>query len=164
MRDAAYRGITAVRATRRTVVVPEFSYASVWSGVSTMLARYAIGNTNPFTFKRPVTQPNETFVAAVSWANSPYVYRYKFDDLGVLYFPSYTGEQIGANAYFEIWDVAGEALAYTEEDWTLTCSKLILPDLCQCIRNYETSTLAAEVPVALPVGHYCNPLCDPLCA
>lgn len=163
MRDAEYRGISAVRATRKTIVVPEFSYAAVGSPTSTMLARYSISNTNPFTFKRPVEQPNETFVAAVSWAEAPYVFRYKFADLGVLYFPLYTGQQIGVNAYLEIWDVVGEVLAYTDADWTLTVSKLVLPDLCQCLVNTESATLVADIPVALPAYHYCNPLCTPLC-
>lgn len=163
MRDAAYRGISAVRATRKTIVVPAFSYASTWAGVSSMLARYSIGNTNPFTFKRPVQQPNETFLAAVSWAESPYVFRYKLADIGVLYFPKYTGQQIGANAYLEIWDVSGEAVAAIASDWTLACSKLVLPDLCLCTPGSETATLASEVPVVLPAYHYCNPFCTPLC-
>lgn len=163
MRDASYRGIAAVRATRKTIVVPAFSYANTWTGVSELLARYSIGNTNPFTLRRPVEQPNETFVAAISWAESPYVYRYKLSDLGVLYFPLYTGQQIGSNAYLEIWNVGGEAVADIDDDWTLTCSKLVLPDLCQCIVNEESATLVPIVPVSVPAYTYCNPFCFPLC-
>lgn len=163
MRDAAYRRISAIRATRKTLVVPEFSYASAWVGVSQMLAQYSIGNTNPFTLKRPIEQPNESFVAAVRWSVSPYVFRYKFADLGVLYFPVYNGEQIGAAAWVEIWSVAGSVLAYTDEDWVLTASKLILPDLCQCIENTESLTLAEAAYSVLPPYGYCNPFCSPLC-
>ena len=163
MNYAAFRKVSAIQATRKTIVVPEFSYPSVWSGVSSMLAQFPVQNTNPFTFRRPVEQPNETFVAAVRWSVAPYVYRYKFADLGVLYFPVYDGERIGANAYIEIWDVSGESLAYTEDDWIITCSKLSLPNLCMCTSTAESVILAAVVPSVLPAYHYCNPLCTPLC-
>jgi hypothetical protein len=163
VRDAAYRRISAVRATRKTLVVPTFAYAATWGFASHMLAMYSIGNVNPFTFKRPIVQPTETFVAAVSWSEPPYVFRYKLADLGVLYFPIYNGEQIGANAYFEIWNVSGSSVAYIEEDWTLTCSKLILPDLCQCITNTESATASFLEVSVLPTYQFCNPFCSPLC-
>lgn len=164
MRDAAYRRISAVRASRKTLIVPSFAYAATWIGVSEMLASAAISNTNPFSIKRPITAPNSTFVAAVRWSESPYVYRYKLWDDGVLYFPVYNGEQIGANAYLELWSVADQALAAITSDWTLTVSKLVLPDLCQCILNFESTTLALAAPTEIPAYQYCNPLCTPLCS
>ena len=164
MRDVAFRGLSAVKATRKTLVIPDFLYASVWPGVSQMLARYSIGNTNPFSLKRPIIQPNETFVAAVSWAETPYVYRYKLADLGILFFPVYNGEQIGVNAYIEIWSVASAAAAINTSDWTLTASKLVLPDLCDCTVNTESAILYGVIPSSTPVGHNCNPFCDPFCS
>jgi hypothetical protein len=145
-------------------VLPAFSYASAWAGVSQMLARYSIGNTNPFSFKRPVVPENESFVAAVSWAEDPYVFRYKLSDLGVLYFPVYDGGQIGANAYLEIWDVTGSSLASITDDWILQASKLIVPDICNCLLVYElTQAQYVDTPV-LPAYAYCNIFCDPLCS
>ena len=163
MRDSEYRVITAIRATRKTLTVPTFLYAATWTGVSSMLASAPLSNLNPFSFKRPITAPNDSFVAAVRWSVSPYVYRYKLWDDGVLYFPVYNGEQIGANAVLEIWSVADQATAYLEESWTLTCSKLVLPDLCQCIVNTESATAVLATPTVVPPYQYCNALCSPLC-
>lgn len=163
MRDAEFRGLTSVKATRKTLVIPTFTYAAVWTGVSSMLASAPLSNTNPFSFKRPITAPNNSFVAAVRWSESPYVYRYKLWDDGVLYFPVYDGEQLGANAVFEVWSVKDQALAYLEEDWTLTCSKLVLPDICLCIRGSESATAVLSTPTSIPAYQYCNPLCSPLC-
>ena len=166
MRDAAYSQAPTIGFTRKTLRIPAFAYASTWSGVSFLLARYSIGNTNPFSFKRPIVQPNESFVAAVSWSESPYVYRYKLAaDIGeVLYFPTYRDYQIGVGAYLEIWSVAGSALASTAADWTLYTSQLVLPTLCgPCQENTEEVTGVAETLSSLPPYQYCNPFCTPLC-
>ena len=131
-----------------------------------MLARFSIGNSNSFNFKRPFTQPNETFCAAISWAVSPYVYRYKLsEDIGeLLYFPLLVNQQIGPNAYLEIWDVEDESLAATDEDWELRVSKLVLPSLCEpCQNNEESVTLTEITGETLPPYQDCNPFCSPLC-
>lgn len=164
MRETLYRQLTAVRATRKSLVVPAFAYPSTWAGVSQMLSRYSIGNTNQFSIKLPVSAPDDSFLAAVSWASSPYVYRYKLWEAGVLYFPLYAGERIGENAYIEIWSV-NTATAELTADWTIQVSKLILPSICSsCTPNSELVTLA-EVPFSsVPAYQYCNPFCSPLCS
>lgn len=163
MRDVSYRQLTAVRATRKTLVVPAFAYPSTWAGVSQMLTRFSVGNTTPFSIKLPIGAPNDSFLAAVSWAESPYVYRYKLWEAGVLYFPTYSGERIGANAYIEIWSV-NTATAELIADWTLSVSKLILPSICgDCTTNTESATLAESPFVSVPAYQYCSPFCSPLC-
>lgn len=166
MKDATFREAVAIKVVRRKLAISAFAYANTWGGVSQMLARHAIGNTNPFTLKRPIEQPNETFIAAVSWAESSgYVFRLKLtENIGeVLYFPLYDGQQIGANAYLEIWNVNGEALASISDSWTLTCSKLAFPDLCYCLEGSDIVQPAPITGETLPPYHHCNPFCSPLC-
>lgn len=165
MRDAAYREITAVGSTRKRIIIPAFSQISTWAGVSQMLARYSISNVKPFNLKRPFEQPNESFCAAISWNEAPYVYRYKLTSgIGeVLYFPELVNQQIGVGAYFEIWSVAGSGVAATTANWTLEVSKLVLPSLQPCLVNYEQETLPSDLPGVLPPNQYCNPFCFPLC-
>ena len=166
MRDSAFINVAPIGSTRKKIIIPYFSLASTWGGVSAMLARYAIGNLNPFTVKRPIVQPNETFIAAISWAEDPYVYRYKVtENIGeVLYFPVYVQERIGANAYIEIWSVASEPLAAIGANWELRVSNLVLPTLCEpCQENEESQILVQAYPQTLPPAQHCNPFCSPLC-
>jgi len=167
MRDAIFSPTAPIIHTRQRLIIPAFSYASSWGGVSQMLTRFGIGNLKPFTVKRPIEQPNESFVAAISWNRAPYVYRYKLmSGIGeVLYFPRLNNQQIGVGAYLEIWSVNGSSLAEASENWELQTSKLVLPTLCYpCQEELEYTTAVEHFTSTLPPAQYCNPFCSPLCA
>lgn len=162
-----FRRLSAVRTTRKQLVVPIFSQASIWAGVSQMLTRFTISVANAWSFELPIIPPNSSFVAAVSWTDgSGYVYRYKLWDDGVLYFPVYAGERIGtSNVNLEIWSVENEALAYLDEEWILRTSKLILPEICTtCVEGSESVGITENPFTSVPPYQYCNPFCSPLCS
>lgn len=145
MRDSAYTLIRPIGFTRQSVIIPAFSYVSVWSGVSQLLARYALSNTADICIKRPIEQPNDSFISAVSWMDEDgNTFRYKLtEDISeVLYYPLYEGTNIGPSAYLEIWSVEDFATAAITANWILELSGLIAPTICNpCQENTSSVTL-----------------------
>lgn len=139
-RSQSFRGLSPHRGTRRKLIIPAFSSTSpTWAGVSEITKRFSLSLPNDFSFKLPITQPNESFVAAVSWTSGLVTYRFKFSELGVLYYPVYNGERLNKDSYLEIWSVAGESTTYTDTEWVLETSGLVLPTIQTDITdNYET--------------------------
>lgn len=147
------------------MVLPAFTYSNTWLGVSRLLARYPITNTVPFSLRRPIYHPTGDFVLAVSWAESPFVYRFKLSDAGpTLAFPVYNGEKIGASAYIEVWSTK-DAAATMATDFMLETSQLIEPTCTstQCTNSTTSITLVASPFVTVPANQECNPFCSPLC-
>ena len=150
---------------RTQIVLPAFSYTGTWLGVSKLLARYPITNTVAFSLRRPIYHPTGDFVLAVSWAEAPYVYRYKLSDLGdTLAFPVYNGEKVGVAAYIEVWSTADEVATMTT-DFMMETSQLIEPTCTsvQCTNSTTSITLVESPFVSVPPNQECNPFCSPLC-
>ena len=166
MQNFPYAAATEYGPQFTRIVLPAFSgLSNTWLGVSRLLARYPITNTVPFSFKRPIYHPSGEFVLAVSWAEAPYVYRYKLADIGdTLAFPVYDGERIGATAYIEVWSIADE-VATMVNDFTLESSQLVEPTCTNVTCTNSTTTIALEAAVftEVPANQECNPFCSPLC-
>jgi len=156
---------TPVGPVRTQYVLPAFSLAPTWTGVSGLLARYPLGNTGPLSLKRPIVHPEGEFVLAISYAESPYVFRYKLADQGdTLKFPVYAGEQLEAGAYLEVWSTADET-AVLASDFTLESSVLneTSCNTMACTQPTSVVTLTATPFTEVPADQECNPFCSPLC-
>ena len=162
MKDTIYRPLSALIAGRASIVVPDFTGVTTWVGVSLMLARYPVENTGEYSLKLPIDAPNGTIVACVSWTDGTYVFRYKLWEGGVLYWPVYNGERIGANSYIEIWSTA-ESNAPAFDAMTFYTSRRVFPDLVNCLPGVESKTLVAKAFTSVPSYQAENPFCSPLC-
>jgi len=164
---------TIIEPSRVQIVLPAFSLvAPIWAGASGILAEYPIDNTAPFSFKLPIEQFGENFIAAIRWMEDGDIFvRYKLfeHDDAVLYYPLYDGEQIGENAVLEIWSVNSTDAPTLDIDYTLYSSQLVFPagettQCSACCQNSESViTLVATPASELPPGAACNPFCGDLC-
>ena len=157
--------LSRLNTTRTTIVLPAFTLASSWTGLSYLLGRFPVGNTRAFSLKLPI-EPQDSFLLAVSWSASPYFFRYKlYEDVGEkLSYPVYNGEKIGLGAYFEVWSVAGTSYAMLSSNLSLSTSWINQPTACPaCSQNSVEQVLDIVTPSSVPVGGYCNPFCSPIC-
>lgn len=154
-----------IQAQRTELVIPAFTLeASTWNGASTLLAEYAIGNTENISIKKPVSAFGENFVAAVRWRVDDVYFRYVFwaDNDAVLFFPVYNGEVIAASAVIEIWSVNTTDAPTLAENKILESSILVFPreGCSSCCRQPSSQILLVQTgPIVLPPGE-CNPFCD----
>lgn len=167
-----YSAATVIQPERVGFVVPDFLLSvPVWSGASTVLAEFPIGNTNYyFSLKLPIAAFGSNFIAAIRWKVSDTCYRYKLWDnaLGVLYYPIYAGERIGLNATLEIWSINSASAPTLDADTTLYSSVLVFPsgDIgtgCSCDPPSSIVTLVQTAASPQPPASYCNPFCNTLC-
>lgn len=152
--------------SRTKLVLPQFTHSVVWLGVSELLARYPLLNTErKLSIALPVRPPNSTFLLAISWTENDVPYRYKFWDGGSLHFPIYDGQRIGLNAYLEVWSI-DDVTAATADEFILYTSWMnevlddgmgkedFIPDIEQL--------LVSEAFVEVPAGDPENPFDFPI--
>lgn len=133
-----YRASTVDGPIRAQVQLAAFSYTVSWYGVSDLLATYDINNNNEFSFQLPITAPNDTFILCVAWTDEDgNALRFKLWDGGVLYYPVYNGERIGADAQLEVWS-ADNVTAAMGSTFILYSSQLTEPELCVCTSTSQT--------------------------
>lgn len=175
MRPFAYfKQPEVIEPQRVKIILPSFLLAvPIWAGASGILAQYQIVNDRPFSFKLPITQFGENFIAAIRWMEETDVFvRYVlFEDArAVLHYPLYNGERIGINAVLEIWSVNSVEAPALDTDYTFLSSQFVFPDIevgtsfgiC-CIEPSAIITLVPVPPSELPPGSPCNPFCGNLC-
>lgn len=161
-----------VQPTRTKFIIQPFTLSpSTWAGASIILAEYNLGNSDYLlSFKAPVEQFGENFIAAVRWLeeNNTVVFRYKFwdDPLAVLFYPIYSGETIGTNGVIEIWSINTTSAPMLSEDEILYSSVLNFPrnfGCNQCCVLPDVSTLLLPTPES-QIGpcSYCNPFTLPM--
>lgn len=153
--------------TENTLTIPAGTYVGLsWSGVSLMFAEFPAGNILSFSLLPPVSFPasiTKQFILAVRWLidDQGTVARYKIwdNDNGLLFFPVYDGEAIGAGAVFEFWNVNGYE-EITIPDIVLTTSIFSLPNFCGCpLETSENLDLVMREPVTQDPDSACNPFC-----
>lgn len=143
-----FRPLNRIEPKRHTLAIQPFTLSASWAGASELVASADILNTRPFSFKLPISS-NSTYVLAVRWSISPYVYRYLlWNDVGeLLNYPLYNGETIGVNAVFEAWNVSVTNTIIQPSTLLLPISWMNEPNICPRCFNNEYSTSFTLMPI-----------------
>lgn len=155
-----------VQPTRTKLVLPGFTLPiPTWEDASLLLAEYPVGNAYNFSIKLPIEPFGENFVAAIRWVEDEIVSRFvlfEHEDM-VLFYPTYQGEVIGAEAVLEIWSVNSEE-APTSPVKIFESSVLVFPSECGvcCEIPAASYSLSPRQPTIINPYSYCSPFCLPL--
>ena len=162
----------AVVPARTTFILPAYTLAvPSWSGVSTIVQQYIIGNTDyNFSFKLPIPNLGSNVVFAIRWKIDDICYRYLLttNSLMVLHYPTYNGERVGFDAILEMWDINNALAPTLAADANLEGSVLVFPTVDTArVQNVTqptgSITLEATAASTLPGDGECNPFCDTFC-
>ncbi len=95
--------------------IPEFSFSNTWRGASEIIKKYYYQFEKNFSILDFLSiVPDGDYILCVSWKLLDVFYRYSlwYDNLGLLYVPTYDGRTIYKNFYLEVWntDVLGDVV------------------------------------------------------